>query len=136
MKRNAKLVACIALLLASTFFISVTILQQNQRNEGIRKLSNDTWSRQMIAEAFPDYPVITRLDEVTNTSEQLKVEIKPNIAEIIVGTLGWQPEYYRVFMVYQREPDPVQWDPTNHYHFGFIASDLRVYDLGLDVMFE
>jgi len=30
MERNTKLVACIAILLASTFFFSVTILQQNQ----------------------------------------------------------------------------------------------------------
>jgi hypothetical protein len=73
---------------------------------------------------------------VTNTAVQLREGMFPNMAQIVVMNLGWQPDYYRLFMVYQREPDPVQWDPTNHYHFGFIASDLRVYDLGLDVMFE
>ena len=80
--------------------------------------------------------MIARIEEAINTAEKLRQGIEPNMADIVIRKIGWQPEYYQLFLVYQVEPDSVQGDPTNHYHFGVIASNLVVYDLGLDVMFE
>ena len=126
MDRNTKFVACISLLLASTFFLSITALAQQQRNERFQKLSDNNWCRQRITEAFPDYPVITFLGNVTNTA----VELEKNNAD--AWTVYWMSgqftEYYRWFTVSQREPDPALWDPTNLYDGGFITSDLEIYE--------
>jgi hypothetical protein len=116
--------------------LSITALEQNQRNDNLQKLSNNTWCSQRIAELFPDFPVIARIEKVTNTAEKLQEGIRPNIAKIVVWTVGYQSEYYKLFLVYQREPDPLQLDPTNHYHIGFITSDLEIFDLGIDVMLQ
>ena len=134
MDRNTKLVTCISLLLASTFFLSITALEQRQRNDRLLRLSDDEWCRQRIAETFPDFPVITYLGNVSNTAEELTggINHRPDMAKIVEWKSGQHPEYFRLFIVYQREPDLVQWDPTNHYHLGFVTSDLEVYDLGLD----
>ena len=130
MDGNTKMAAFISLLLASTFFLSITALEQRQRNERFQKLSDDDWCRQRIAEAFPDFPVINYLGNVTNTTEALKEPTLHNMAWIVEWKTGQHPEYFRWFSVSQREPDPVQLNPTNHYHEGFITSDLELYDDG------
>ena len=129
-----KIVACFALLLASLFFLSITSIEQSQRNLKLQQLSNDAWVNQTISEAFPGFPVITRLEKVTFTEDKLREGITPNWAEIVVSKLGWRPEYYRLFTVYQREP--VDGDLNNHYHIGFITSELEVCDIGLDCVFD
>jgi hypothetical protein len=129
-----KIVACFALLLASLFFISITSIEQSQRNLKLQQLSNDAWVNQTIAKAFPGFPVIARLEKVIYTEDKLREGIKPNWAEIVVSKLGWQPEYYRLFTVYQRRP--VDGDLYNHYHIGFITSELEVCDIGLDYIFD
>jgi hypothetical protein len=126
---NAKLVACVSLILVSAFFLSVTFLEKHQRDERLATLSNDDWVKQKIAESFPGFPVISYLGNVTNTAEKLKELSLPNMARIVEVATGQHPEYYRWFTVSQREPDPVQWDPTNHYHVGIITSDFELYDL-------
>jgi hypothetical protein len=100
----------------------------------LQQLSNDAWVNQTIAEAFPGFPVITRLEKVTYTEDKLREGNKPNWAEIVVSKLGRQPEYYRLFTVYQREP--VDGDLSNHYHIGFVTSELDVCDIGLDIVFD
>lgn len=142
MDGNTKLTALISLLLASAFFLSITVFEQNQRkqivllnelNQRLKILSNDTWCKLMIADRFSGFPV-AYLGNVTNTSELLKEGISPNMAEIVVWKSGKHPEFFRWFSVFQRENDSIQFDPTNHYHLGFITSDLEVYDIGLDPM--
>jgi hypothetical protein len=128
------IVAFISLLLASTFLLSITVLENQQRKERLAKFTDDAWVKQKIAETFPGFPVIYRLDKVTNTTKELQNGVTPNWAEIVVDTLGWKPDYYRLFMVYQR--NPVDGDLSNHYHFGFITSDLKVYDIGQDVVYD
>lgn len=134
MKNDAKLVTLVSLILASAFFLSVTFLEHHQRDERLAKFTNDAWVKQRIAETFPDFPVITRLDKVTDTARELENGVTPNWAEIIVDTLGWRPDSYRLFRVDQR--DPVEGDLPNHYHFGFITSDLEVHDIGQDVVYD
>jgi hypothetical protein len=136
--RNTKLVTCISLLLASTFFLSITTLEQRQRNDRLLRLSDDEWCRQRIAEAFPDFPVTSYLGNVSNTAEELTggINHRPDMAKIVERITGQHPAYFRWFTVSQREPDPLKWDPTNHHHVGFITSDLEVYDLGLDVLLQ
>jgi hypothetical protein len=112
----AKLTVCISLILASAFFLSATVLEQQQRNKMLQELSNDTWCRQRISEAFPEFTAII-LNNVTDTSAKLKESMFPNMAQAVVSKLGWQPEYYRMFMAYQKEPDPIQYEPANHYHW-------------------
>jgi hypothetical protein len=80
--------------------------------------------------------VISYLGNVANTAEKLKYPVEPNIADIVVWKLGWQPECFLWVTVSQREPGPVQWDPTNHYHVGVITPDLEFFDLGIDVGFQ
>jgi hypothetical protein len=131
---KTKTVAFTSLLLASAFFLSIIVLENQQSKERLVKFTDDAWVNQKIAETFPDFPVITRLDKVTNTTKELQNGVTPNWAEIVVDTLGWQPDYYRLFMVYQR--NPVDGDLSNHYHFGFITSDLMVHDIGQDVVYD
>ena len=59
-----KLVACVSILLASALFLSITVLERNQGSESLQMLSNDSWCRQRIAEAFPDFPVISNLGKM------------------------------------------------------------------------
>ena len=135
MNNNSKIVACFAVLLASMFFLSIVSIEQSHRNLIFQQLSSDAWVKQKIVEAFPDFPAVT-YEEVTDTSLKIKEAIALNMARIVIMKLGWEPEYYRLFVVYQREPNPVRWDPSNHFHVGFIGSDLEVHDLGLDVVFQ
>jgi hypothetical protein len=134
LESKTKVVAFISLLLASTFFFSVTVLEDQQQEERLAKFTDDAWVKQKIAETFPDFPVIIRLDKVTNTTKEFQNGVTPNWAEIVVDTLGWQPDYYRLFIVYQR--NPTDGDLFNHYHFGFITSDLEVFDIGQDVVYD
>jgi len=53
-KRNIKRVAHIFLLLASTFFLSVTVLEQHQRNERFLKLSDEEEQRIAIQMLFEE----------------------------------------------------------------------------------
>jgi hypothetical protein len=135
MDSNTKLVACISLLFATTLFITIIALEQNQRNQNLQLLSNDAWVNQTIAEAFPGFPVISYLGDVSKTSEELAggINHRPDMAKVVERISAQHPEYFRWFTVSQREPDPIQGDPTNHHHVGFITSDLEVYDIGLDV---
>lgn len=132
MDRNTKLTAFISLLLASAFFLSFALYERHQRDERLVKLSDDAWCKLKIAEAFPDFPVINYLGNVTNTAEERRVGGFPNFARILEWKSGQHPEYFRLFSVYQRVYDPVHWDHANHFHLGFITSDLEIYDIGLD----
>jgi hypothetical protein len=89
--RARKIVACISLL-TLTFFLSVTAIEQYQRNERLQRLSDDDWCRQRIAEAFPGFPVISFLGNVTNTAEKLKEGTLPNIALVVEWKSGKHPE--------------------------------------------
>jgi hypothetical protein len=133
---NTKLVACVTFILASAFFLSVTFLETRQRDERLATLSNDDWVKQKIAETFPGFPVVSYLGNVTNTAEKLKEPGSTNMARIVEIETCQHTEYYRWFTVSEREPNPVQWDPTNHYHVGVVTSDLEVFDFGLDVGFQ
>jgi len=137
MDNNTKMAACISFLLSVSFFLSVTFLEQHQRDERLQKLSDDQWCEQKLVEEFPDFPVIT-LRNVMNTAEELRggINARPDLAKIVKWKTGQYPEYFRWFVVHQRELNPTQHDPNNHYHAGFITSDLDVYDLGLDILLQ
>ena len=136
MNSNTKLVACVSLILASAFFLSVTLLEKHQRDERLATLSNDDWVKRKIVESFPGFPVISYLGNVTNTAEKLKEPGSTNMARIVEVETGQHPEYFRWFTVSQRGPDSVQWDPNNHYHVGVVTSDLEVFDFGFDVGYQ
>ena len=133
MDNNTKVVACFAIILASLFFLSITSIEQSQRNLKLQQLSNDAWVNSTIAKAFPGFPVISYLGDLSKTSEELAGGIsgRPDMAKVVEGISGQRPEYFRFFTVRQREYDPL--DTANHYHIGFITSDLDIYDVGLDV---
>jgi hypothetical protein len=138
MDRNTMLVAFISLLLASTFFLSVTVLENRQRDERLATLSDDNWVKREIAESFSGFPSISYLGNVTTTSIDIGNGVRWTTfqGKIVERTAGQHIEYYRWFTVSQRELDSVQWDPTNHYHLGFITSDLEIYDLGIDILYQ
>jgi hypothetical protein len=133
MDSNTKVIACFAVLLASMFFLSIMVIEQHQRNQNLQLLINDGWVNKTIAEAFPGFPVISYLGDVVNMAEELNRAILPNYAKIVVSLTDQHPEYFRWFTVSQREDNLGKHDPTNHYHIGFITSDLEVYDVGIDV---
>ncbi len=99
--------------------------------ENLKKISNDTWVRQQLATRFPDYPVVSYLGNVSDTSEELLRRVSPNFGRVVEFVSGEHPEYFRMFTVSQREVGG-QEDPTNHWHLGFITSYLVIYDLGID----
>ncbi len=137
MDGNTKLVALVSLLLASTLFISITALEQGRRNERLQKLNDDDWVKQKITEAFPDFPVLTQLGDVKTPSIDIGGGFRWTTFEgqTVERISGQHPEYYRWFVVHQREPGS-QYDPANHGHIGFITSDLEVFDVGLDVFLQ
>ncbi len=130
MDSKAKYVSALAILLATAFFLST--VYNNPRSESLAKLSDDAWVKQRLADRFPGFPVTSFLGEVTDTQKKLKEPILPNTAQIVELVSGKHPEYFRWFTVSQREGSSTSWDPSNHYHLGFITSDLEIYDLGLD----
>jgi hypothetical protein len=136
MNRSTRLVAFTSILLASTLFLGIAILEQKQTDQRLSKLSDDTWVKQKITESFPGFPVISYLGNVTNMDQKLKEPGSTNMARIVEIETGQHPEFFRWFTVSQREPDPIQWDPTNHYHVGVVTSDLEVFDFGLDVAYQ
>jgi hypothetical protein len=133
--RRSKFIASLSFLIVLSIFISFAAVQLARESEKIHMLSDSELMKSKVAERFPDFPVIS-LDGVINTALQLMTPVSPNRAQIVVLTSGKQPEYFRWFMVYERTPDPVQYDPTNHFHQGFITSDLEIYDVGLDVLLQ
>lgn len=125
-------------------FIMFTATQQQLRNARLALLADDEWCIQKIHEVLPGYPYIEMLGNVTNTEEMLHhfPPRFPNLAKIVIVIMNRnathlaQPEYYRWFIANQREPDPHQWDPTNHFYQGFITSDLELYHDYLDAMYQ
>ncbi len=103
MDNNTKMVACISFLLSVSFFLSVTFIEQHQRDERLQKLSDDQWCEQKLVEEFPDFPVVT-LRNVMNTAQELRggINARPDLAKIVKWKTGQYPEYFRWFVVHQR----------------------------------
>jgi hypothetical protein len=134
---RAKLTALASFIFASILFASITAVEMSQREAKLLKLSDDEWVKQKVAEKFSDFPVISYLGNVTTPSIDIGEGLRWTTSQgrIVEWASGQHPEYYRWFVVSQREPGD-QYDPTNHRHVGFITSDLEIYDLGLDVFFQ
>ena len=105
-----------------------TLSDELRREDPLLRLSNDTWCKQRILAAFNGFTNITYLGNMTDTAEKLREPGTPNMAKIVVLASGRVPGYFRWFTVQQSTGD--------HWHVGFITSDLEVYDLGLDVGFQ
>ena len=127
MKRvNALLLATI-LFLASVTAVGAILYRRRPtpRESRLLQLADDDWCRRMIADKFPDYPVILYLGNVTWLTRAALDEGRGDAWEV-VWISGRQTEAYRWFYVSmtQHDFDFAFHDITG----GFITSNLEIYE--------
>ena len=134
MNRRLLLIGFVAVL--SISLVGLYLQERQLRADRLQKLSDDEWCKRKIAEAFPSCSGYIVLENVTSTAEARRMGVRPNYGELVVWISGKNPEFFRWFISFIYEPDPIQYDPNNHFYPGFITSDLELYNLPLDTFLQ